>query len=521
MSDVNLIPNDPTSLASLAKAGDFEKALETALALRASNPEPLFLTEETAFIHLRLGQYAEAIEVYLKALDQNLLSINASTYLVHALTVLNDSDAVPLIKAFLTALPDQPEFLKQVFDIAWLKQEAETRLQLKPISVHKTLSQEQSLPGTIFVSPCPVQEAGGGQNPVQMARALSGMGSDVLFLQNISPYLEDEPFTVWNDPFFTQPGPLTDYQWQAIQSRMAPWLDRQQNQNIGCVLFYATPHSSSLAKRLKAEGIQVAYYCLDDPSVFGEPQCIRRWEKELIAVCDRVLATSKILQTQLATLYGRHVDYLPNGFNAQVFQMDKDASKPQKPDDLKRGDMGTVVYWGNLYGNWFDHQLVQDLANLKPDWSFNLIGHFPETDQNPKGFKKKIVAENVHYLGEKLVEELPAYGRFADVALIPFFDNEMTQTINPVKAYEYLACGLTVLSRPMPELEGFPGVQFIHTAAEASDALDAFLLKNILTLAKEKATMKTFIKEQTWQNRASKLLQILTLSEKEASTSPL
>jgi hypothetical protein len=165
--------------------------------------------------------------------------------------------------------------------------------------------------------------------------------------------------------------------------------------------------------------------------------------------------------------------------------------------------------------------LVQDLANLKPDWSFNLIGHFPETDQNPTGFKKKIVAENVHYLGEKLVEELPAYGRFADVALIPFFDNEMTQTINPVKAYEYLACGLTVLSRPMPELEGFPGVQFIHTAAEASDALDAFLLKNILTLAKEKATMKTFIKEQTWQNRASKLLQILTLSEKEASTSPL
>jgi glycosyltransferase involved in cell wall biosynthesis len=519
MSDFANTQNDLPSLASFVKAGQFEVALEKVLSLRASSQDPLFLTEETAFIHLRLGQYAEAIEVYLKALDQNQLSIRASTYLAHALTLLNDSDAVPLLKAFLSASPDQPEFLKQVFDIAWLKQADETALQLKPFSSQR--SSDFSMPGILFVSPCPVQEAGGGQNPVQLARALSGLGSDVLFLQNISPFLEEEPFTVWNDPFFTQPGPLSDYQWQAIQSRMAPWRERQQSLNSWCVLFYATPHSSSLARRLKAEGFKIAYYCLDDPSVFGEPLCIRRWEREIVAVSDKIMATSKILQNQLTDLYGRSVDYLPNGFNARVFQMEKDAPKPQKPDDLIRGDLGTVVYWGNLYGNWFDHQLVQDLAKLKPDWSFNLIGHFPEADQNPDAFQKKIVAENVHYLGEKQMEQLPAYGRFSDVALIPFFENEMTQTINPVKSYEYLACGLTVLSRPMPELEGFPGVQFIHTAEEASGALDAFLSKNILTLAKEKALMKTFIKEQTWQNRASKLLEIITVSDKKVSASPL
>jgi glycosyltransferase involved in cell wall biosynthesis len=347
------------------------------------------------------------------------------------------------------------------------------------------------------------------------------MGCDVFFMQNVSPFIEEELFTVWNDPFFTQPGPLSEYQWETIRSRMEPWIERQNGRELWCILFFATPYTQSLARYLKGEGVKIAYYCLDDPSVFGDPLCIRRWEKELVSLSDKMMTTSKWLQSELMELYGQPVDYLPNGFNAQVFQMGKDAPRPNKPDDLKRGDLGTVVYWGNLYGHWFDHEWVQSLAKLKPNWAFNLIGHFPEAEQNPTGFKKKIVADNVFYLGEKKMEELPAYGRFSDVALIPFFENEMTQTINPVKAYEYLACGLTILSRPMSELEGFPGVQVIQTAEQASDALDSFLAKNIVTMAKEKALMKTFIKEQTWQNRASKLLELLTLSEKEASTSPL
>jgi glycosyltransferase involved in cell wall biosynthesis len=60
---------------------------------------------------------------------------------------------------------------------------------------------------------------------------------------------------------------------------------------------------------------------------------------------------------------------------------------------------------------------------------------------------------NVHFLGRKPYAALPGYARAFDVALIPFPVSEVTLNANPLKAREYLAAGLPVVSTPIPEVE--------------------------------------------------------------------
>ena len=60
---------------------------------------------------------------------------------------------------------------------------------------------------------------------------------------------------------------------------------------------------------------------------------------------------------------------------------------------------------------------------------------------------------NVKFLGRQPYESLPAFCKGFDVALIPFPITEATLNANPLKAREYLAAGLPVVSTAIPEVE--------------------------------------------------------------------
>ena len=59
---------------------------------------------------------------------------------------------------------------------------------------------------------------------------------------------------------------------------------------------------------------------------------------------------------------------------------------------------------------------------------------------------------NLHLLGMKKYEELPAYLAGWDVALMPFALNDATRFISPTKTLEYLAAGRPVVSTPIRDV---------------------------------------------------------------------
>jgi UDP-galactopyranose mutase len=84
---------------------------------------------------------------------------------------------------------------------------------------------------------------------------------------------------------------------------------------------------------------------------------------------------------------------------------------------------------------------------MRPDWSFVMVG--PVVKISEEDLPKQ---RNIHYLGGKTYDQLPAYLSGWDVALMPFAMNESTQFISPTKTPEYLAGGTPVVSTPIKDV---------------------------------------------------------------------
>jgi glycosyltransferase involved in cell wall biosynthesis len=117
------------------------------------------------------------------------------------------------------------------------------------------------------------------------------------------------------------------------------------------------------------------------------------------------------------------------------------------PEDLAKLKHPVVGYFGLMSADWFDVPLMAHAARSMPEVSFVLIGKVTMDMTELKALP------NVHILGHKPYSSLPGYARGFDVAVIPFPISEATLNANPLKAREYLAAGLPVVSTAIPEVQ--------------------------------------------------------------------
>jgi UDP-galactopyranose mutase len=94
-----------------------------------------------------------------------------------------------------------------------------------------------------------------------------------------------------------------------------------------------------------------------------------------------------------------------------------------------------------------DLDLIADVAEQRPDWQIVLVG--PIVKISPTRVPQR---SNIHCLGPRRYEELPAYLAGWDVALMPFALNDATRFISPTKTPEYIAAGRPVVSTPINDV---------------------------------------------------------------------
>jgi glycosyltransferase involved in cell wall biosynthesis len=122
-----------------------------------------------------------------------------------------------------------------------------------------------------------------------------------------------------------------------------------------------------------------------------------------------------------------------------------------------------IVFTGAIVAIKLDIPLLVELARLRSAWSFALVG--PVGPGDTRTDVSALAAQpNIHLLGPRPYRELPDVLRGADAGLIPYARNELTESIFPMKVYEYLAAGLPVVATPLPALAG---VQDVATALDA------------------------------------------------------
>jgi glycosyltransferase involved in cell wall biosynthesis len=207
------------------------------------------------------------------------------------------------------------------------------------------------------------------------------------------------------------------------------------------------------------------YHCVDDlGSIPGiSTSLISDLEQRLAPAMDAVVTTSRALHDRLSTL-NSHTHYFHNVVDADHFAQ---ARRPGVlPPDLAMIPEPRAIFVGALSDHKIDWSLLADVARLLPEWSFVMIGPIgEETGQHGHELVKHL--PNVHLLGHRPYNELPDYLRGGVVGMIPYRITEHTTSIFPMKALEYLAAGLPVVSTPLPAFSGHQDL----LVAKAPDAL--------------------------------------------------
>ena len=183
--------------------------------------------------------------------------------------------------------------------------------------------------------------------------------------------------------------------------------------------------------------------------------------------------------------------YLANAVDDEVFSPMVNYDKPK---DLKIGEK-TLIYYGSLWGSWFDWDLIKKLALKHPEYSFNMIGD----TQNILDLMKTL-PKNIYFLGLKKQADLPAYLKYSDYAMIPFKIDEIGEYVSPLKIFEYISMGKRVLCTKLPDIEGYPNTFLGNTAEEWEKYIEQ-------DIAVDKISASEFILNNNWFSRVISLIE--------------
>lgn len=129
-----------------------------------------------------------------------------------------------------------------------------------------------------------------------------------------------------------------------------------------------------------------------------------------------------------------------------------------------------VFYQGNIFDK-LDYDLLIELAKRMPSWTFTFCGKILF---NEKSWQVLCKLPNVTYLGLLSAEGIREAAYHATVGIIPFVENEwLIERSFPLKAFEYLASGLPVVSVPIKALLQYAEVMiFVSGVDQFQEAIE-------------------------------------------------
>ncbi len=207
-----------------------------------------------------------------------------------------------------------------------------------------------------------------------------------------------------------------------------------------------------------------AYHCLDHSARDEELRLIRR--------ADAVFCVSETL-VQRHRAVNAHTYLLPNGVDLDLFSSTA-ASNAVRPRDLPA--IGPLIGFAGSINYHLDLRLLVEVAERFPECSVILLGHVLSSETAPRGEQANALTRlrslgNVHLLGFKPIEEVPAYVAAFNVCLIPFLDNPFNRERDPLKFYQYTAMGKPVVTTPLQLARRYPDLCYL--ASSPSEFVDA------------------------------------------------
>ena len=243
--------------------------------------------------------------------------------------------------------------------------------------------------------------------------------------------------------------------------------------------------------------VPVCYDVMDDyPLFFGLRQraVIARLHRRLLRRADVVAAASDTLAERCRGV-ARRIVRVANGvspaFHEACATVEADPAVLALPAP-RLGYVGTI-------DRWLDFDVLGLLARAFPEGSVVVVG--PETRAAPE------LPPNVHLVGGRPHDALPAILRALDAGLVPFKRTPLTDAVNPVKVYEYLSAGLHVLSADIAGVAEFGEMVSVCTTPDAWVSAARQAVGRSTRPGAD--ARRTFAANHLWPDRARAILQAI------------
>ena len=343
--------------------------------------------------------------------------------------------------------------------------------------------------GVIFImAGVPIDDTGGGARWTQITLELLRRQYLVFFINKFPKYESKELFLEFKHPNLIKQN-VSNLNLPSLLEKYRPaFIDKMVLGLVELPLSEFVP----IIEQLKAINGVVIYDLLDawDTTLGGQwydPET----EQQFINSSDLLFATVPGLKQILTTRTDKSVHLVPNAVNSYLFNPEHCYSLPADFPDAE----WNIIYIGALWGEWFDWDLLAQISLNYPEAGLIIVG-----DTMDREFD---LPENVYFLGLKSQRDLPAYLHYAQVAIVPWKVNPITQMTSPLKVYEYIAMFKPVVAPMIDPLKDIPGVFQTENGPQFIQ-----MIGNVRDFHPPKTEMTEFINMNNWCARVDQILEL-------------
>src|SRR3989339_394952 len=224
----------------------------------------------------------------------------------------------------------------------------------------------------------------------------------------------------------------------------------------------------------------------------------------------------------LVDFFGKkdNVFYIPNGVDVEHFShLTSTVHFAHELFNQKNSPSQKIIGYHGIIQFRLNLSIFGYLAEKHPDWHLVIIGpnkisgwefftrnkHWKNIQNETKNLAKKF--SNIHFLGGVPYESLPNYLKCFDVAIIPHRVDALTQSMNPLKIYEYLAVGKPIVASAVPGADQFQDlIKLAVSPEDFSQKIEKALSEDNEELKQRRINMA---RQHSWENRIALMLDII------------
>ncbi len=262
------------------------------------------------------------------------------------------------------------------------------------------------------------------------------------------------------------------------------------------------------AHLLDAELVPRAIYDItDDWTKFSGNQSqldlITKQDAALCKSCDHVIVCSQqLFDDKASSVDSRKLYLIPNGVHIDHYETVTDTSLPVH--DLAQNWAKPVFgYTGTIHGDRVDVNLITGIAQAYPSATIAMVG--PNLLEQAE---QQVLNQfsNVIFTGSQPYADLPDIMRAFDVCIVPHLVTPFTESLNPIKLWEYLAAGKPIVSTNVAGFRDFPELLFV------SPTHDHFKENLSVALSADKSAAndrQAVAKLHSWDSRLHDVMRVL------------